>query len=136
MALDLDHPTNRDVLRYIKRLGAKEFVGVHPDILDRMIALCAKVPRCVRRSIRGVRIIAHRKTGVIIAVAFGTSYCLRVGAALKEAKRAKLRPSENFLDGGLLNVSRRFGSDWLFGCWHKKEVEWLTGVVGDLENDL
>jgi hypothetical protein len=84
MALDLNQPANRDVLRYLTRLGAKEWVGVHPDILDRMSALAWKLPGCVRRSIRGARIIAHRKTGIIVAAAFGTAYCLRVGSASRK----------------------------------------------------
>src|SRR5262245_45936226 len=109
MALDLNQPANRDVLRYLKRLGAREWVGVHPDVLDRMIALATKVPQCVRRSLRGARVLAHRKTGIIVAVAFGTTYCVRVGSAVKEVRRAGLVASERFLDGGVLNVRREFG---------------------------
>jgi hypothetical protein len=129
MALDLDQPANQAVLRYLRQLGADEWVGVHPDVLDRLSALAAKLPRCVRRSIRGARVLAHRKTGAIVATAFGTAYCVRVGSAVREARRAGLVASERFLDGGWLNVSRRFGRDWLYGGWHPKEREWVEAVL-------
>jgi hypothetical protein len=129
MALDLNQPANRKVLRYLKQMGAKEWIGVHPDILDRILALAAKLPHCVRRSLRGARIVAHRKTGIIVAVGFGTTYCVRVGSAVKEARRAGLVASERFLDGGRLNVSRQFGPDWLYGAWNRKEREWIQTVL-------
>jgi hypothetical protein len=129
MPLDLNQPANRKVLSYIKRLGAKEWVGVHPDVGDHFARLAAQLIGGVRRSIRGVRIIAHRKTGTIVAIAFGTTYCVRVGSAVKEARQARLRVSEEFMDGGKLNVQRTFGPDWFYGAWCAKERGWIQAVL-------
>jgi hypothetical protein len=124
-----DHPDNQGVLRYLAEEGN---FAIHPDVLDRMIALAAKVPGCARASVRGARLLVHRGTGVIVACAMGTDYVLRTAGV---PRGVKVQWSLRWADGGGLNVRRQFGPGWIIGQWHRGEPGWIQAVVAALEKD-
>ncbi|MDB5388551.1 MAG: hypothetical protein JWM11_4197 [Planctomycetaceae bacterium] len=121
-----DRPENHSILRYLEDSNG---TGLHPDVLDRLIELAA-VSGCDRVSVRGIRLLVHRATGVIVGCGLGTDYCLRVAGVPKGAGG---RWSIRWTDGGRLNVRNAFGSGWIVGGFHDGEAEWLRAAVAALE---
>jgi hypothetical protein len=124
-----DHPDNQGVLRYVASEGG---FSIHPDVLDRMSALAAKVPGCDRVSVRGARLLVHRASGVIVACALGTDYFLRAAGV---PRGVRVQWSLRWTDGGGLNVRRQFGPGWIIGQWHRGEADWIDAVVAGLVKD-
>ncbi|MCC6487462.1 MAG: hypothetical protein IT364_08170, partial [Candidatus Hydrogenedentes bacterium] len=96
MKLDTAHPMNRLAIEYFRHredrspappplaapnehpdpyMGA----GSHPDIVERVWdVLGASLPRDCRALVYGTPALVHPAVGVVIALAYGTQYAIRV----------------------------------------------------------
>ncbi len=142
----IDHPANAGVIRSLcgtSRRGvsvvAPEAVddpylgrGSHPEIVERVWdQLDRGLPGGCRRILCGTPVLVNPDTGVVIAVAYGTSYCLRVPEAdLPAALRAGCTISNRWSDGTVTDLAEEFGPGWVFGRWAEGEADWCR-AAGD-----
>ena len=100
---------NQGILR---NLGANSGGGgIHPDLLDHLIELAAAAG-CDRVNRRGVRLLVHRASGVIVGCGSGTTYWLRTagvprGAGARWAERFSGRGAAERAAGVRAGVDRR-----------------------------
>jgi hypothetical protein len=145
--IDADHPANQGVLRSLcteERLPknrqplliagtepkASEHYGCHPDIVERVWDELGKsLPEDCRCLVYGRPALVHPGRGVVIAVCYGTQYCLRIPQdCLPEALDAGATVTTTWSGGGEMNVQEEFGPDWVFGNFSGKERAWLKAV--------
>jgi hypothetical protein len=141
----LGHPANECVIRSLCRLMGRAASVATPDSVRNPYLGCGSHPEIVervwdqlghglspdsRRIVCGVVVLVQPTTGVILAVAFGTSYSLRLPqGAFAAALEAGCTTSHRWGDGKTTDLSTLFGSDWVFGCWAKDEAAWCQAVV-------
>jgi len=101
-------------------------LGSHPDIVERVwdslsSALSGK-SRCI---VYGTPALIAPGSGVILALALGTSYALRVTPdAYAEALRRGAETSHAYrTDGVMLDLAKVFGPGWIFGSWRNEEPQ-------------
>jgi hypothetical protein len=140
-----NHPANGGVIRWLCResggvasVAAPDsapdpynWCGSHPEIVERVWdQLGHGLPPNCRVILCGTPVLVEPTTGVILAVSFGTSYCLRLPeGALPAALKAGCKTSRRWTGGTFTDVSTLFGLDWVFGCWAKDEVAWCRAVA-------
>jgi hypothetical protein len=148
MKINPAHPLNALVLRQLKSetpvIAAPESVpdpyyglGSHPDCVGRVWQdLNAALPVDCRAIVYGTPALVEPKSGVVIALAYGTSYALRVSEGkLNEALTAGGTTERRWSSGGSTDAETQFGVGWLFGGWTKEERGWLREVVEELQKD-
>ena len=146
---DLDripaHRLNRGVLAYLGRNGRLPAVsapeghpdpylraGSHPEVVDRIWdELGAAAPATRRCLLHGTPALVLRESGVVVAVALGTSYALRLAPpSLRSAVRSGAKTVHEFTTvSSVLDLGATFGDDWVFGSWHADEVDWLRSSL-------
>jgi hypothetical protein len=142
--IDADHPANKGVLRSLGRRKktaqpiqppdsvADPYMrcGSHPDIVERVWGpLMRGLPAACRCILYGTPALVHPLSGVVLAVAYGTEYCLRLpDGAVAEALQAGACTSTTWTDGGSTNIRHRFGPDWVFGTFLPQEAAWCRAV--------
>lgn len=138
----LEHRLNQGILAYLGRTSRGPVIalpeshtdpymhaGSHPDVVcrvwDRLGASASNTQRCL---VHGTPTLVLFGNGLVVAVALGTSYSLRLAPpALREALRAGAETEHNFTTVGvILNLPVTFGEDWVFGTWHKSESNWFA----------
>jgi hypothetical protein len=142
------HPANQGVLRYLNGdaphaplMALPESVpdpyfgqGSHPDIVERIWDELGKAVPAYRCLLYGVPVLVHPGTGVVMAIAGGTRYALRLlEEAWEEAQQAGARTVARGSDGGELNLRETLGEDWIFGGWLKQEITWCRNLFDALE---
>lgn len=143
--IDLRRPENDGVLAYlagerpaaavvvrVEECGADLYYGLgsHPDVVQRVLdELGADLPREARLVVYGNPALVLPDNGIIVAVALGTTYALRIPAdRWQEAVAAKAKQVHQYsAPQRALDVSREFGPDWFFGQWHRAEPAWCRG---------
>lgn len=111
----LDHPANAGVVRSLcrKQGGAVSVVahdavpdpyfgcGSHPEIVERVWDQIGRgFPPASRRILCGAPVLVHPATGLVLAVCYGTSYCLRLpDVALPAALEAGCETFHRWSDG-------------------------------------
>jgi hypothetical protein len=148
--LDLEHPANLGVLKSLqggagkKRKRAKASpvadpdsvsdpyfkCGSHPDVVeyvwDRLGECLPENGRCL---VYGTPSLVQARAGIVLAVCYGTEYCLRIPAdRMNEAITAGLTTSTQWSDGTQTDLAAEFGPDWLFGQFYRDEPQWLRGA--------
>src|SRR5262249_11838971 len=101
------------------------------DILERVWdQLGPELPQDCRCLLYGTPSLVHPVSGVVLAVCYGTQYCLRLpkSVLISTAWREGARTSMMWTLGGRTNIRKEFGRDWIFGCWSAKEIEWCQAV--------
>lgn len=146
MRSPLAHPDNEGVLRYLaddadpadpasvsleRPTAATDTwrLGAHPDVVERLWThMNAAFPVDARHLIGGSAALVHPESGVILAVALGTQYALRLsGRGLAEAERLGYETSHTFRTvGRTLDLAATFGSGWVFGRHGAEESEWMA----------
>jgi uncharacterized protein (TIGR02996 family) len=143
--IDITHPANAPVLRSLvrgqkvtgKSVRAPESVrdpyvncGSHPDVVDRVWDQLGRVlPRDARCLLSSHPALVHPASGVVLAVCYGTEYCLRLTPkAAEEARQAGAETSTRWSDGGRTNLRTAFGEGWIFGRWLDQEKPWCRAV--------
>lgn len=103
-------------------------LGSHPDVVEHLWkTLASRLPEETHCVALGVPALADPETGLVLAVALGTSYALRCHPVSRaQASEAGL-PSVQEYTGTSLDAAAIFGNDWLFGRFHDREPEWLEG---------
>jgi hypothetical protein len=104
-------------------------LGAHPDIVERLWdILAAALPEPSAHLVAGGAALVHPRSGLILAVALGTQYAVRLtGTGLAEAVAAGYPTHHEFaLVGRTLDLERTFGPGWVFGRHDMREPEWLA----------
>jgi hypothetical protein len=141
LKLDESHPLNRGVLDHLRGNRGGEVpilpvgghpdpylqAGSHPDIVSRVWdTLGGALPADCRAIVYGAPALVHPENGVVLALAYGTSYVIRIPAGfVEEALEAGCKIEKRWAGGKRTNLLETFGSDWLFGGWEKQETVWL-----------
>jgi hypothetical protein len=146
----LDHPSNSGVVRSLcRKAGGNISVvaadavhdpylscGSHPDIVERVWnQLGRELPPAARRILCGSPVLVHPDTGVVLAVCYGTSYCLRLPeGALSAALHAGCKTTHKWSNGKVTDLAVEFGANWVFGRWAVDEEQWCRTVAADAKN--
>ena len=103
-------------------------LGSHPDIVTRIWdELNGKLPADCRAIVHGSPALVNPEAGVVIAMAYGTRYALRVPESCVAAALALGCTTEQTWAGGAsTDIAAQFGDGWLFGNWLKDEARWLA----------
>jgi hypothetical protein len=111
--------------------------GSHPDVVERVWdRIGARLPPEAAVRVLGTPALVHPASGVILAVAFGTSYALRLGpAALEEARRAGAQTVMRWSGGQTTDIAAEHGPDWVFGKWDDREPDWCRALFDSLGPD-
>jgi len=153
MRLDESHPMNQFVLKYLRGrkhllfkpeplLSLDEHVnpytqaGSHPDIVERVWdVLGASLPVDCRALVYGTPALVHPREGVVLAVANGMRYAIRVpDESIHAALKVGRQTVQEWSGGGMTKLEEEFGHVWVFGAWVEEEKEWLARVYESLES--
>src|SRR5215831_16560691 len=121
MWVDPQHPTNAGVLRFLCRgRQAADFIdpddqvgdayygcGSHPEIVERVWDQLGRgLPTDCRCVLCGTPALVQSRTGIVLAVAMGTQYCLRLPdeVAVAEALAAGAQVAVEWADLSRFNV--------------------------------
>ncbi len=101
--------------------------GSHPDVVERVWDQLGKdLPRAARVLVYGSPALVHADGGLVVALALGTQYALRVPReAWAEAAQAGLAAVHTYRSMGERLDLAAFGPGWHFGIWHAREPVWL-----------
>jgi hypothetical protein len=142
--VDLELAANLGVLTWLKQMrkvvapiSAADSVpdaymgaGAHPDAVECVWdQLGAALPQDCRCLLYGTPALVQPKTGLVMAIAFGTAYYLRIPPdARLAAQAAGAKTLVTWTGGGRLDVTREFGPDWIIGGWLAQEPGWCSQV--------
>lgn len=132
---------NAGLLRYLGRADAQRVpvarpsrdtdrwrLGAHPDIVQHLWErLNGGLPADSRFLLADTAALVDPVSGLILAVALGTQYALRLsGEGLLAALEAGHETSHEFATvGRTLDLGATFGRGWVFGRYDPREPEWL-----------
>lgn len=146
LTLDLAHPAHRGLLAYFRdeeaeagaaapsplapyEAGPRPYLGMgsHPDIVTRVWdGLGAALPADGRAIVFGAPSLVHARRGIVLAMAFGTSYLLHLPPAIAaEARERGYRTRETWSDGSVTELAETFGEGWFWGRWLDEEEAWM-----------
>lgn len=145
MIIDRVNPINKGVLEYLTGgektetavIAAPDSVadpytlqGSHPDIVHHVWGeLSAALPEACRCLLYGTPAIVHDLSGVVIAIANGTQYNLRLTADDFQSAIAKGACTQNrWSNGKTMDSLTELGPNWIFGGWFKEEAEWARNT--------
>lgn len=136
-----DDPRNRGVLDYLAARAPGSAVlqrpeatltpylgsGSHPDIVERVWkGLSTALPEDCRAMVHGTPALVHPVSGLVLAVAIGTQYAVRLRAADLPAATARgAKTSTRWSGGGTFDVREALGADWILGGWMPEEPTWV-----------
>lgn len=102
--------------------------GAHPDIVERVWdGLGKRLPMECRQVVLGAPALIAPYSHVILAVAIGTQYAVRLPASvLRDGLPEGARTLTTWSGGGQMDVQKEFGPDWVFGTWSSAEEEWCV----------
>lgn len=137
---------NEGVLRYLGRGSDPEDVvverppddidtwrlGAHPDIVEQLwTRLNAALASDARSLVADTAALVDPDSGLILAVALGTQYAIRLtGAGLAAAEAAGYQSVHEFRTvGRTLDLGQAFGPGWVFGRHDEREPGWLAETV-------
>lgn len=107
-------------------------LGAHPEVVQRLWdQLNSALEGDGRVLVADTAALRDPRSGVIVAVALGTQYALRLsGEQLRAALDAGHETMHEFRTvGRVLDLAVTFGPDWVFGRYHDREAEWLRASV-------
>jgi len=101
-------------------------LGSHPDIVERVWkGIGAELDEDCRLIVCGTPALVQPVTGIILAIALGTQYCLHLPIPLLNIALAAGAPTTTKWSGGhVTDVAKEFGEGWFFGKWLKDEIGW------------
>jgi hypothetical protein len=129
-------PANEKVLRTLERIrGAQDDrapraeqrdyweAGSHPDIVGRIWDQLGRgLPPDSKRVVCGSPVLVHPQSKVLIAVAIGTQYAIRLCAPFAMPPGARIETV--WAGGERMNVQQELGEDWIFGSHSSAEEAW------------
>jgi len=139
--MDLSHPANALPLAYLQRRNTHapllagpessprpyDGLGSHPDVVARVWdGLGRALPQDGRRIVCGTPALVQPETGVLLALALGTQYALRLpGTLADEAVRRGWKMLTTWAGGSQLDTRRELGAEWVFGNYRSDELDWV-----------
>jgi hypothetical protein len=146
MKFDELHPLNLKLVKHKKKTGSPAMaspdshpdpywtLGSHPEIVERVWdGLGGALPVDCRAIVYGTPGLVDPHSGVVLAMAYGTSYALRVPLPLlDEAYKARCTAEHEF-STGKINLETQYGRGWVFGFWLERELQWLRDVYDELQ---
>lgn len=152
MRLLRSHVLNKKVLRFLKsRCGpgvpAIAAPGSDPDPYWQLGSrpdevtfvwdyLGAALPVDSRAVVYGAPALVHPTAGVVLALALGTTYAIRVPLERVDlAIEAGCTVTQRWSNGGMTNIEQEFGRGWVFGGGHRGSA-WLLEVYKSLESPV
>lgn len=154
MKLDESHPLNRPVILHVRRKLAPEnrgpslsapenhpdpylHAGSHPDVVEWIWdRLGAALPNDCRTMFYGAPALVHPKAGIVMALAYGTQYLIRVpDDAIQAALDGGCRIENVWSNGEKTDLEQELSVGWLFGCWSEREKDWLNRFYAELESE-
>ena len=139
MTPSVRQPANELVLRYLAARQAPEDdraprpeqrdyweAGSHPDVVARIWDQLGKnLPVDSRRVVCGAPALVHPGSKVLIAVAIGTAYVIRLPSTLVQSGVPETVRTDTVWSGGSRTDARsEFGGDWAFGSYRIEEEAW------------
>lgn len=109
-------------------------LGAHPDVVRRLWEqLNAALEGDGRVLVADTAALLDPRSGVIVAVALGTQYALRLsGEPLRAALDAGHETVHEFRTvGRTLDLAATFGPGWIFGRSDERELDWLRQSTMD-----
>jgi len=143
--VDPDRPENRGVLSHLERRNERRrplaahpaafdqpqlTLGSHPDVVERVWnGLAPDVSW--RVVVLGTPAVVDPDPGTVVAIAYGTSYWLRLAAddieaALASGARQQHRYGRT---GPLVDAAASFGPTWILGSWNEHEPGWVLAAA-------
>lgn len=101
--------------------------GSHPDIVERVWrGLAVSLPVDCRALVHGTPALVQPATGLVLAVAIGTQYALRLRAGDVATAMARGAATRTRWGGGdAFDVREALGADWRLGGWMPEEPAWI-----------
>jgi hypothetical protein len=104
-------------------------LGSHPDVVERVWRELAP-EASGRLVVLGTPAAVVPEIGTVLAIAYGTSYWLRLApddleAALTSGAKQQHRYG---LNGPSLDAAVSFGPTWILGTWDKREPGWVLAA--------
>jgi hypothetical protein len=139
---EIRQPMNEGVVRYLERNPGNRALpdarpprenqrdywesGAHPEIVERLWDQLGKVlPVECRQVVLGSPALIHPDSGVVLAIAVGTQYGLRLPTlAWREGLPPGTRTQTVWAGGRQMDIQEEFGEDWIFGAWSPAEEAW------------
>jgi hypothetical protein len=140
-------PLNRGVLAYLRAhersagqpLSARPGdvadpyyqLGSHPDIVEHVWDILGRaLPQDCRCVVLGSPALVELRSGIVLALALGTTYTLRLTPADADAAEAAgLKAAHHYqTSGDVLDVAA-WGEGWRFGAYDRRESEWLARAI-------
>ena len=154
ITLDEAHSMNRLALTHLRNSSRSHFhpapiaapskhsdpyerAGSHPDIVERVWdQLGRALPVDGRALVYGTPALVHPSAGVLLALAYGTQYAIRVPeASLATAVRRGCKTEQTWSNGARTAIADALGAGWVFGAWLDTELDWLASAYKGLEAD-
>jgi hypothetical protein len=138
--VDISNPLNQKVLKYLSlrypdspltllpeesKRDPYMSSGSHPDIVERIWkGIGSKLDSDCRLIVCGTPALVQPQTGIILAFALGTQYCLHLPPDLvSTALTAGAQTTTKWSNGRVTDAASKFGEGWIFGSWKKDEIE-------------
>jgi hypothetical protein len=150
LKLDDTHPMNQGLNKHLReRHGGQEAIstpdthpdpylraGSHPDIVGWIWdTLGSALPADCRAMVYGTPALVHPSIGVVLALAYGTAYLIRIpNDFVKDAKKSGYTTERTWSDGTRTDIQELLGPGWLFGSWEKEETSWLLTSYINLQD--
>jgi len=139
----LDRAENRGLLTYLRaRQGVDAIslrrpppgvdryaLGTHPDVVERLWQqLSAALAEDDAFLVGDGPALVEPHSGIVLALALGTQYALRLTDAGRRAAVAAGAETIHMFatSGGTLDLDASFGPGWVFGSWDEREGAWLA----------
>lgn len=146
--MEISTPLNQKALAYLSARNPKApltllpeeserdpymHLGSHPDVVERLWkAINARLEVDCRLIVCGTPALVHPGTGVLLAFALGTQYCLHLPSALIQAALAVgAKTTTKWSGGRVTDIVKECGDGWVFGSWKKDEFEWCRKAYGE-----
>jgi hypothetical protein len=132
-------PLNASVVRYLERVRTwsdedraprpehKDHweAGSHPDVVERVWDQLGKsLPPESHRVVCGTPALVHPESKVVIAIAIGTQYAMRLPTAVVQSAAGNAKIETTWSGGGSLNVRDELGPNWILGSYSREEEVW------------
>ena len=139
--MDISHPANALPLAYLQRRGAHapllappdssprpyDGLGSHPDVVARVWdGLGRALPEDCRWIVCGTPALVQPASGMLLALALGTQYSLRLpGGLAAEATGRGWKTVTTWAGGSQLDTRLELGAEWVFGNYTDEELAWV-----------
>lgn len=143
--MNVRHSLNEGVLRFLERRRPAENrgpdvrapsdyrrdyweSGSHPDAVERVWDQLGRgLPTECRQVALGSPALVEPVSGVLLALAFGTAYGVRLPPSVcSSGLPPGVRTETKWTGGGGMNIQQEFGRDWVFGAWAAEEEKWCS----------